>query len=227
MKKIFALVLIFSMTVGLAACKEPSDIRGEYEGSTPTTAPTASTSSTTPTQSFDTGRVNANKYTNKFAGITLELGAEWTFMTDEQIRQNNEQALGMMGDKYEEAIKAASTFTDMMATKSNGTDTVNITFEKLTGANLLMSEEQYANASRNSLKEALESMGMTDVTTTGGTAPFAGKDHPYIAVSAKYNGVAVYERLVVLKCDNYVVVVAACTWQTDTCKTILDAFKAV
>lgn len=220
MKKLFVFAVTFVLALSLVACKEPSDIRGEYAGSTPTTAPTA------PTQSFGTGRVNANKYTNKFAGISVELGAEWTFLTDEQIRLNNEQAMGMVGDKYEEAIKNAATFTDMMATKSNGTDTINITFEKLTGTNLLMSEEQYANISKNSLKGALESMGMTNVTLTSGTAPFAGKDHPYIGVSAKYQGIAVYERLTLVKCGNYMVVVAACTWQTDDCKAILDQFKA-
>lgn len=220
MKKLFVFALTIVLSLSLIACKEPSDIRGEYEGSTPTTAPTA------PTQTFDTGRVNANKYTNKFAGISVELGADWTFMTDEQIRQNNEQALGMLGDKYEEALKNAATFTDMMATKANGTDTVNITFEKLTGTYVLMTETQYADVSKNSLKSALESMGMTDVTLTSGTAPFAGKDHAYIAVSAKYTGIPVYERLAVVKCGNYMVVVAACTWQTDTCKAVLDAFKA-
>ena len=192
MKKLFAIVLALVLALGLVACKNPSDIRGDYEGSKPTDAPTAATD---PTESFDTGRVNANKYTNKFAGISVELGADWTFLTDEQIRKNNETALGMMGEKYEEAIKNATTFTDMMATKSNGTDTVNITFEKLSGVNLLMSEEQYANVSKSSLKDALETMGMTNVTVTDGTAPFAGKDHHYIAVSAKYSGIAVFERL--------------------------------
>ena len=224
MKKLFVFILMLTLAFSLVACKEPSDIRGEYEGGNPTTAPT--TAPTAPTQSFDTGRVNANKYTNKFAGISVELGADWIFMTDEQIRQNNEQALGMMGDAYEEALKNATTFTDMMATKSNGTDTVNITFEKLTGTNLLMTEEQYANISKNSLKGALESMGMAEVTLTSGTAPFAGKGHTYIAVSAKYSGIPVYERLTVVKCGNYMVVVAACTWQTDTCKEILDTFQA-
>ena len=215
MKRLAVFLLAVILIVSFTACKKPSDVRGEYEGGDPTTA----------TQEFDTGRVSANKYTNQFAGITIELGADWTFMTDEQIRQNNEAALGILDEKYEEAIKKATTFTDMMATNANGTDTVGVTFEKLTGANLLLSEQEYMNISKNSLKGALESMGMTDVTLTDGTAPFAGKNHPYIAVSAKYSGIAVYERLAVVKCGEYIVVITACTWQTDSCKTILDAFK--
>lgn len=227
MKKLFAILMTMILVLSLAACKEPADIRGDYEGGATNATTQATTAATAPTEAFDTGRVNANKYTNAFAGITCELGTDWKFMTDEQIRQNNETALGMVGDDYEKLLKNASSFTDMMATHVNGTDTVGITFEKLTGTNQLVTEESYVNLSKDSLKGALESMGMTNVVLTTGTEVFAGKDHHYIAVSAKYSGYDVYERLVVLRCDNYVVVVTACTWHVDTCKTVLDNFQAI
>ena len=221
MKKLIALTLALLLALSLTACKDP-DIRGEYVGD-----PTTATNSTTPTENaFDIGKVEANKYVNKFVGISCELGTDWTYMTDAEIRKNKEAALGAMGDDYAEAIENATTFTDMMATHKNQTDTVNITFEKLTGVNTLMSEEKYAEASKDSLKGALESMGMTNVVITTGTAPFAGKDHSYVAVSAQYSGIPVYERMAVVKSSNYMVVIVACTWQTDTCLDILNTFKA-
>ena len=224
MKKLFVFVLTLAMVFGLAACKEPANIRGEYEGGDPTKATAASTE---PTEAVSAGRVNANKYTNTFAGITCELGADWTFKTDEEIRQTNETTLGILGEEYEELLKTVTTFTDMYATHSNGTDTVNIIFEKMSGVNRLLTEEKYVEISKDTTKGALESAGMTNVTLTVGKDNFAGEEHAYMDVAAEYMGVALYERMIVLRCGDYAVVVTACTWNTDTCEAILDNFKAV
>lgn len=194
-------------------------------------APTEGNNSVTPPSStdkqFDTGSVKTNKYTNEFVGISLELGSEWTFLSDAEIEENNKQSLGMVGDNYKEMLESANTFTDMMATHSNQMDTISVGFEKLVGANASLTETQYIDLSKDALKGALESMGMTNVQVTSGTALFAGEQHAYVAVSAKFNGVAVYERMAVVKCPGYMITVTVCTWQTDSCKTILDTFKAL
>ncbi len=232
MKKILAIILSVLLVFSLTACAGEDDVRGEINpGSSEQSSnndPKGDQNDTTGSteKEFDTGSVSANKYENKFLGISCELGAGWTFMTDEQIRQNNETALGLIGEEYAEAIKNATTFTDMMAVHSNQTDTLNITFEKLTGANLVLTEEQYVNLSKDSLKSALENMGMTNVTLTTGKETFAGENHPYIEISAQYNGVPVFERVAIVKCQNYMVNIVACTWQTNNCKSILNAFKA-
>lgn len=225
MKKLIALILAVLMVLSMTACADKNDVRGDVVSGD--NGSSATDGKTPEEKEFGTGKSSGNKYVNEFMDISCELGSEWKFLTDAEIRKNNETALGLMGDDYAEAIKNASTFTDMMATHSNQTDTVNITFEKLTGANLALSEEQYVNLSKDSLKGSLESMGMTNVVLNTGKDTFAGKEHPYIAVTAQYNGVAVYERLVAVKNQNYVAVVVVCTWKTNTTKNILDAFKAV
>ena len=114
----------------------------------------------------------------------------------------------------------------MMATHSNKTDTVNITFEKLTGTNLTLSEDKYIEITKDSLKSGLESMGMQNVTLTTGKGDLAGNKHPYIAISAQYSGIPVYEKLFAVKKENYVAVIVACTWQTNGCDSILNLFEA-
>ena len=114
----------------------------------------------------------------------------------------------------------------MMATHSNQMDTITVGFEKLTGTNKLMTEASYLEATKDLTKGALESMGMTNVTITIGEAPFAGKNHSYAAISAQFNGIDVFERLVTLKCSDYMVIITVCTWQNDTCLEILNNFKA-
>ncbi|MBR5500765.1 MAG: hypothetical protein IKV74_04480 [Clostridia bacterium] len=221
MKRFFALVLTIVMVFCITACGKDTDIRGTFEGGS-SAAP-----STTPEKgSFSVGSVNANKYVNKFAGISCELGSDWTFMTDEQIKQNNETALGQLGGDYAELIQNADTFTDMMATHKNETDTLNITFEKLKGVNALMSEERYIESSIDSLKDAFASMGFGNLKTDSGKVNFAGKERHYLDVSGTYSGIAMYERMIVMKCDNYVVLVTVCTWQTNTCQDVLNMFIA-
>lgn len=220
------LTLVFMLT---ACGGTENDIRGDIDSNNSTTSTTDNKDATESKdeKEFSTGKVATNKYTNEFVGISVELGDDWTFMTDAQIEQNNKEALGLMGDDYKALMESATTFTDMMATNANQMDTVNVTFEKLTGSNLLLTEEKYVELSKDGLKSGLESMGMTNVVLTDGKATFAGKEHSFIAVSAEFSGVAVYERLAVVKCNGYMVSVTACTWQTDGSKAILDSFKAI
>ena len=173
------------------------------------------------------GSTASGKYVNEFVGITCDLGSDWTFMTDAEIQQNNMQAMGMVGDDYAELMKNAQAFTDMMATNANRTDTLGVSIEKLPAGNTSVTEEQYVALSKDALKGALESMGMTNVKLNSGNAVFAGSKHAYISVSATYNGVPVYERLAIVKCSKYVAVVTVCTWQKDNCKEILDLFKPI
>ena len=177
--------------------------------------------------SFALGTVKGNKYINRFAKISCELGSDWVFLNDEQIRENNKTALGLIDENYAEQIKNADVFTDMFATNVNQTDTINITFEKLSGVALNFTEQEYLSKSKASVKNALKSMGFEDVFLVIGKANFAGVKRYYHAVSATYNGVPVYERIVTVKCENYMAVIVACTWQTNTCKEIFDSFKAI
>lgn len=176
---------------------------------------------------FNTGSVSGNKYTNDFIGISCELDENWVFMTNEQIEENNKVAMGMVGEDYKEAVEKATTFTDMMATHVNGTDTLGVAFEKLSGSNASLTEEKYADMSTSSLKGALESMGMTNVQASAGETTFAGSKHACIEITAEFNGIAVYEKLAIVKHQNYIICITACTWGTDSCDANLGMFKAI
>ena len=237
MKKLLALLLAMVMLLSLAACGNTSDddeddVRGSVSSQKDDDNDTdkdvdKETDKEAAEAEVEAGTSTNNTYKNAFAGITCTLGSDWTFMTDEEIKANNERTMSMIGDDYAEAIKNATYFTDMMATHTNGVDTVNVIFEKLTGVNQYLTEDQYADICKDSTKGALESMGMTNVTVTAEKGIFAGEEHNFLAVSGEFNGVPVYERLAVLRCGSYVVSVTACTWYTDTCKNILDSFKAI
>ena len=204
MKKFLVVMLALLMVLGMVACKSGG-------------------------AKVETGKIDveAGTWQNAFAGIKCQLGDEWTLLSEEEIKANNEKALSAMGQDYAKAIKNASVFTDMMAKHENGKDTMSITFEKLNTLTKKMSEEKYAEASKDSTKGALQSMGMSNVQVSIGTMTFAGKTHSCLDITASYYGQKVYEKLAIVKCGNYMVLFTACTWETNNCQAVLDNFKAV
>ena len=114
----------------------------------------------------------------------------------------------------------------MMATHANQMDTLGVVMEKLSGINLLISEEQYLAASKDGAVGALESMGITVTAAEVVKIQFAGAEHYALTVEGNYLGIDVYECLVAVKCNGYIVAVTACTWDTNTCMDILNQFQA-
>lgn len=243
-KKILSLALTCALLLALAACgSNGKDVQGSVtpnsavssavdsqpeDSSEPASQPEDSSQ---PEESsnveLELGTVTSNHYENSFIGIGCDFGSEWTFKTDEEIRELNESVLGMLDEEYAEAVQKANNVYDMYATHENGTDTVNIIFQKLSGAQLLISESDYAEASKDSVGDALESMGMTGITIETGTQDFAGEEHTNITVEGEYSGIKVYERMVCLKRKGYIVNVTVCTWQTDSTQDVLDQFYTV
>lgn len=203
-KKVIALVLAMLMLAGLAACGTGA-----------------------PKKEFTLGTITGNKYENSFIGIACNLPSDWSMLTQEEVKAQNEQALGMMGEEYANAIANATIIYEMFATHENMTDTVNVNMEKLTGAAAALNEEAYAKLSIESLKSALESMGLTVTSATVGTVSFAGKDRTCINIEGEFMGIPVYEVVVCMKCGNYMAVISTCTWSANTCDQILANFYAV
>lgn len=176
-------------------------------------------------ETFGIGSTTENTYRNEFIGIQCTLNLDWTFMSDAEIRTQNEATLGVMGDDYASALANASLIYDMMAYHSNATDTLGVVLEKLSGTNLLISEEQYLTASMNSAVGSLQSMGISVTAAEIVKVQFAGAEHYALTIEGNYAGFAIYECLVVVKCDGYIAAITACTWDTNTCMEILDRFQ--
>ena len=198
MKKLLALTLSLLLVFSMAACGEKA-------------------------AEFEPGKISGTRYESAFAGIVCELGSDWKFMSEEEIRENNKIAADLAGEEYTKAIQQMTNVTDMMANRSNGTDTVLVAFEKVVST----SEQKYAEASKENMQKSLESMGMTNVTVTIGKGTFAGEEHVSIDVSAKYSGFDIYEKCAVVKCGKYMMIVTACTWNTNSCQSVLDKFKKI
>ncbi len=219
----------------LVSCSAGENIRGSISNgndsgdsaSSVTSAQEDTTGSGGENGKLQVGSSSANRYKNEFIGIGVEFDDKWVFKTDEEIKEINKAAIGMLGDDYAEVVESASVLTDMYATNVNETDTVNVSLEKLMGVNLMISEEDYVEASLPSLKGGLESMGITNLEVKTGTTEFAGKTHAFVELKGKYADVDLYEAVVVVKCSGYVAVIAACTWGENTTGNIISQFYAL
>ncbi len=231
-QKLGALLLAAALLVTMSACSGSGgkSIRGNV---TPveTTAPEASAPETTEPEAtepaFAVGSSSGNRYENTFLGIGCALDENWTFLSDEQIRENNDAAADMIAEEYQEQVQDADVVYDMMANHQNEVDTLSLNMEKLSGAALLINEEQYAQLSLEGLEGSLSAMGIENIQTSVEQIAFAGGTHTCIRVEGEYSGVKVYESIVCYKRGGYMALACACTWLEDGTQAILDSFYAL
>lgn len=165
-----------------------------------------------------------NVYENTYFGIGCELDSEWTCQNDEEIRETNQFAADMMGDEYAEILEQGTNITDMVAVHSNGTDTVNVGIEKLTGGAMLVDEKKYIEVSLEQVEGMLSSMGLENIKATQTEVEFAGGTHAGMLVEGEYQGTPLYEQLVCLKKGSYMLCATVCTWQENTTDDVLSNF---
>ncbi len=229
--KIWALLLAVVMLLGcLVGCaKNGDDIRGDVKPNQTDAGqnkPDDSKPQGTDEQ-VAMGSSQGGKYENKFLGIGCQLDENWTFMTDEEIREQNQLTSDVLGEEYQQQLENATVIYDMMATHSNGTSTVNVNMEKLSGAANLLSEKAYVEGSTDALKKALEDAGMENVQLKGVELTFAGEKHYGVQIEGEFSGIKCYEALACVKRGGYMACITACTWQEDGTQAILDSFYAV
>ena len=241
-KRILACLLSVVLLLSFFGCTQQDDIRGDItpnpttEATTEATTEVTTEATTEPTtvattepvaqQEFNIGSSTGNTYCNEFIGIQCTLDENWTFKTDEEMKAVNQVTLDLVGDEYKNALANATVVYDMMATHTNGMDSVNVVMEKLSGLNVLLTEERYMELSKDSAVNALASMGLNIVSAQVVTVQLAGKEHTALAIEADVGGIAMYEYMVVVKCNGYIACITACTWNGNTCMDILNQFQA-
>lgn len=222
MKKIFSFLLIMTLVFCITSCGEPkSDVKGSLK--------TEETDRNNKEDEVDLtlGLAEGNVYESEFLKIGFNLIEGWTFYTEEQIRQINNLSIDMVDEEIAESLKDANLIYDMYALDSYG-NSVNINLEKLnTVGTAIFSEKDYVNASLETLKDALKSMGFTTVTTEATTVTLAGEEHPAIYVVCSNEQLTMYEKIVCKKVGKYMASITIATVYEDNTDTIISQFYAL
>ena len=210
MKKILSFLLVLTLvlsafgTTALAAETEPdaSDILGVKED---------------------------NAYASEFLGIMAQFGDDWYVLSNEETIE----AMGYVADNLPNAdlaeqLRSSGVVCDLyvLALDNSGAN-INIQLEDLGFLyGLAMSEDAYYKAAAPQLQEALTQMGVEKVSVEKETITFGGAEHTGCLVTGEFNGVTIYERMVMVKSGNYMATVTAFSLDAEHAQSMLDLFEA-
>ncbi len=209
-KHVLAFLLALLMLLSLTACGSSGDDSQKEK------------------KDYTAGVVVGNTYTSEFAGITCTLGESWTFLSQDEIAQITGVASDLTTDeKLKESLNSGATIYEMYAMDSDSTS-LNITVGDLGVIyGSVLEVKDYASSAADQMPSALESIGMTDVTSKLTTVDFAGQQQTAIAVTASFQGIQMYEVLVCLKQGNYIYNVTVCSYGSDRTAEVLALFQAL
>ena len=252
MKKLLAVLLALTMVFAFAACgSTPSEdeVRGEQkvnttEASTPAdndaNAPSEDATNTpagetvdTPTEEtteaeFSLGAVEGLNYENKFIGIGCNLPADWTFYTDEQIKELNNVAADLAGKEYKEAMKNATIVYDMLAASADMVSNINVNLEKVDPILLAVTDlSDYLEQSIPMIKQGLENMGATVTKSEIGTVTIDGIAFDCLRITSNINGLTMCQLLFATKCNGYIANLTISTTSEVELQEIIDCFYIV
>ena len=200
LKKIISLTLVITLLASFSACTLPTQ--------KPAEAP----------QDYEAGTVTTGSYESKYLGFGCRLDSNWTFKTEEEMIQTNKDALNMVGDDYANAIKNAKIIYEMMASTATG-NSININLEKAS-----VEPGTYLALSMTTVKNALAQIGMKNITAEKGTTQFLGEEASCLFIEGTINGIKLYETLVALKVDDYIVNITVGSVVDNNCDQFLSYF---
>ena len=243
MKKLFCVILSLAMLLTLAACgpqEKPNDTTPPKTTGTQTEPPKTEPPKTEPpeTEPPETNPPEADitagvfadgVYTNEFLGLQCALEDNWYVFSSSELAQ----LVGVIADNvtdedWAEILRNSGTAYVLYAQNLTDGSTINIVLEKLNAIQgILITPEQYAQASVDQLPAALEASGATNVTAQAGSASFAGEPHTSIAVRCDIGGIALYETMIVRKAGSYMACITVGAQNEERVEELLALFSSI
>lgn len=224
MKSVTVPVVALLLSFALCACAEPAEPRGEVIVNTTQSAP-ETTQATEEPAGLSIGETAGQTYQNAFIGIGCTLPEEWTFYTDEQIRELNAISAELAGEEYQKALEAATVIYDMYVIHDNGMDSINVNLEKINGLYLatLDLKENMENAA-GMLEQALGNMGYTDFTYRLATTAIEDEEFVCMDTVSRYDDIIMYQRLISVKCNGYLANITVTTFDENRNDILMESF---
>lgn len=177
---------------------------------------------------FSLGDVEGLNYENKFIGIGCNLPSDWTFYTDEQIRELNNIATDYFDEEYQEIIANAQLVYDMYAITGDQLKNINVNLEKVNPTTLSMVDlADIYEQNEAVFKQTFENMGYTNITFEHGTVMIEDQSFASFKTTAQINGIDAYQLLFSTKCNGYIANFAITTYAEDATDDVLSYFYLI
>ncbi len=174
----------------------------------------------------DFGSTERNIYKNASIGIKCELDSSWTFRTDEEIKEMNGFAAGMMPEEYADALKNNESIYDMYAV-NEASENIVVTFSPSPYSSLIGIEmENYAKICGDQLVELYASMG-GNATYKVGTTTIGTKTYTCLDLDVTLYGVQMYQKVILTTTKGYVVQMNITAFSKENLKLYESCFSAI
>ena len=145
--------------------------------------------------------MEGNTYTNEVLNFKITLPEGWTFYTDEQIAEQNNQSIEMFeGTDIAETIKAAGQLIDMMAMRADGSN-ANLGIQPAQAAMNIYSDRQIFDLLETNYKAQFSSSGMEIKEYEAVDMPILGEDRAALRIVIEMSGIQMTEYQIWLR-DN-------------------------
>ena len=169
------------------------------------------------------GEVDGQTYTNNFIGITCTLPDDYTYYDEDTIKElNGFTQDAIKDDDIKELLENSNSYTDMYAASLEGGN-VNVAL----ASNVIeLDEKDFLEASIDTCKKTLESMGAEDLKVElKEDSEFCGEEMPSLEFEMTLNNTSVYETLYAVNCDGYIATITFASSDKDSNADIAECFE--
>ncbi|MBQ7245420.1 MAG: hypothetical protein IJS33_00670 [Firmicutes bacterium] len=179
------------------------------------------------------GKTEDNSYVNEYFGFRFDAADNWYVLTASERAELMGLAAAEINDEdIATLLESAGYVTDFYALDTsgstvNGFNNVNVTIQdmgKLYG--LITSEKKIAEASVDSIKQALAAQGMETIDVEVGETEFIGKNCVSMTIVSKAGDMQMFQKQIFLKNGSAMACVTATALEEDKTDELLAAFKA-
>lgn len=166
------------------------------------------------------------RYENRYLGIGVTLGSEWTVANEEDMAQIIGAAQSMFeGGSYEELAKNAQMFYDLYALRNDGAS-MNLNFSDLGGAKIA-DLDAYMEMMLPYLQQMMESSQMENVKVALNRMQFAGSERGGVLMEADAPNGHYYAQQFYFVVNGRIAVLSLGTFGENTTGEIAAMFEAL
>ena len=172
------------------------------------------------------GTVNGSTYENRMIGLGCTFDG-WHYQSEDEIAATNKLAKSMMNDDILKMVEAAQNITVMAVQSATGIENANVQIQNVKDYVSIYESlglKYVATMTVDQFKQALESMGYSNLTMTVGDAVIGGETFACLDAAGTLYGVQVYMKQVWMISGDYMVYITVTTGQANTTDDVLSNF---
>lgn len=177
---------------------------------------------------FSLGTSAGRTYENPFLGIGCTLEDTWTFMSQDELAQNQKLGSELINNEdMRKALDNGSILTAMVAKSPEKSGSISVIFQKIPDQLKDKTEEGFIHESLNPLTSTMELGGYSDVNLEKVSVNFAGRTRFALAGKYSINGQKFNQTQIPIMKGDYLAVITISIGSAHDTETYINSFYAL